>query len=212
MAFCPIDLPSWERREYFEHYMNAVPCTYALTVPLDVTALEGLPLYPALLWALTTAVNRVPQFRTGLKDGVPGVFSEMHPAYTVLDPESKRFSAIWTEYHPVYGVFAQRVEEDIARYGRTGKLFPKAGQPDNTFDVSMAPWLDFTAFTLNLYDSRRHTLPIFTLGKREERDGKKILPLAIQVHHAVCDGYHVGQFVEHLRQIIEQHDWRNLSC
>ncbi|MBR6751570.1 MAG: type A chloramphenicol O-acetyltransferase, partial [Clostridia bacterium] len=28
-------------------------------------------------------------------------------------------------------------------------------------------------------------------------------PLAIQVHHAVCDGYHVGLFVEKLQKHID---------
>ncbi|CDX00004.1 CatA-like O-acetyltransferase [Desulfitobacterium hafniense] len=28
-----------------------------------------------------------------------------------------------------------------------------------------------------------------------------MLPLAIQCHHAVCDGYHVGKFVEALRSM-----------
>ena len=46
-------------------------------------------------------------------------------------------------------------------------------------------------------------LPIFTMGKYFERDGKRMLPLAIQVHHAVCDGYHVGMFVERLQGYID---------
>ena len=29
-----------------------------------------------------------------------------------------------------------------------------------------------------------------------------MLPLAIQVHHAVCDGYHVGRFIEVLQEKI----------
>ena len=36
-----------------------------------------------------------------------------------------------------------------------------------------------------------------------EREGKRMLPLAIQVHHAVCDGYHVGVFVERLQGYID---------
>lgn len=36
-----IDIASWPRREYFEHYMNAVPCTYSMTVRLDITNLRG---------------------------------------------------------------------------------------------------------------------------------------------------------------------------
>ena len=43
-------------------------------------------------------------------------------------------------------------------------------------------------------------------GKYFEQEGKRFLPLAIQVHHAVCDGYHVGLFVEKLqRKIAEFH-------
>ena len=41
------------------------------------------------------------------------------------------------------------------------------------------------------------------LGKYVEADGKRMLPLAIQVHHAVCDGYHVGKFIELLQAGID---------
>ena len=34
-------------------------------------------------------------------------------------------------------------------------------------------------------------------------DGKRFLPLAIQVHHAVCDGYHMGAFVERLQEYVD---------
>ena len=39
MAFHPIEKESWDRREYFDHYFTAVPCTYSMTVKLDVTRL-----------------------------------------------------------------------------------------------------------------------------------------------------------------------------
>lgn len=32
-----IDLGSWPRRQHFEHYRSVAPCTYAMTVELDVT-------------------------------------------------------------------------------------------------------------------------------------------------------------------------------
>ncbi|MBQ3391277.1 MAG: chloramphenicol O-acetyltransferase CatP [Clostridia bacterium] len=207
MAFHPIDLTRWDRREYFTHYMDAVPCTYSLTVPLDVTTVMGAPLYPVMLWLLTRSVNAVSEFRTAIRDGLPGIYDEMHPAYTVMDWETKRFSSIWTPFDEDFDRFRTAYEADVAQYGSSGKLFPKAGQPENCFDVSMAPWLDFTAFHLHLYDSRRHTLPIFTLGHLEEREGKKLLPLAIQAHHAVCDGYHVGLFLEYLRQELADRSW-----
>ena len=53
-------------------------------------------------------------------------------------------------------------------------------------------------------DDGKFLLPIFTMGKCFERDGKHLLPLSIQVHHAVCDGYHVGLFVEKLQSKIDR--------
>ena len=43
-------------------------------------------------------------------------------------------------------------------------------------------------------------------GKTFEENGKTMLPLAIQVHHAVCDGYHVGKFIETLQANINKFD------
>ncbi len=33
-------------------------------------------------------------------------------------------------------------------------------------------------------------------------DGRIVLPLAVQVHHAVCDGFHICRFVNELQELI----------
>ena len=78
MEFCRVDRAAWPRNEYFEHYFSNTPCTYSMTVKLDVTNIEekGLKYYPALLYALTTVVNRHEEFRTALDaEGQVGIFS-----------------------------------------------------------------------------------------------------------------------------------------
>lgn len=37
MEYRIIDLEHWKRREYFEHYRQAVPCIYSMTVQVDIT-------------------------------------------------------------------------------------------------------------------------------------------------------------------------------
>ena len=70
MEFIKIDRNAWIREEYFEHYISHVPCTYSMTVKLDITALKsrGQKLYPAMLYYLSTIVNRHPEFRTAFAD------------------------------------------------------------------------------------------------------------------------------------------------
>lgn len=45
--------------------------------------------------------------------------------------------------------------------------------------------------------------PIFTMGKFEEEGGKILLPLAVQLHHAVCDGFHLCRLVNELQDLLE---------
>ena len=74
---------------------------------------------------------------------------------------------------------------------------PPAGK--NLFNVSCIPWSSFTGFNLNLQNGYDYFLPIFTIGKYFSDGGKMRLPLAVQVHHAVCDGYHLSRFINGLQ-------------
>ena len=199
MAFHLIDIENWNRKEFYEHFINEVVCSYSITVNLDITGLGDARLYPAMIWLLTKTVNEMPEFRTSLtKDGL-GIYDSMHPMYTVFNKENKNFSGIWSYYSENYMEFLKNYDEDVRVYSKSTRYAPKDGTPENSFNISMVPWLEFTSCNLNVYDDGKFLLPIFTMGKYFERDGKRLLPLAIQVHHAVCDGYHVGLFVEKLQ-------------
>lgn len=88
-----------------------------MTVKLDITALrrQGVKLYPAMLYALATVVNRHEEFRTALNEaGEPGIYDRMMPCYTVFHRDSETFSNIWTEYDPDFPRFLHHYEQDPA--------------------------------------------------------------------------------------------------
>lgn len=199
-----IDLENWERREYYEHFIKNVVCSYSVTVNIDITNLKGNSLYPAMIWLLTKTVNDMPEFRTCLTEEGPGIYDSMHPMYTVFNKEKKNFSGIWSYFSEDYSEFLENYQADVQKYSTSTRYAPKEGTPANSFNISMVPWLEFTAMNFNVYDEGKFLLPIFTMGKFFERDGKRYLPLAIQVHHAVCDGYHIGLFVEKLNEYIDR--------
>ena len=39
MSFKIIDLEKYDRKEHFIHYLNNVPCSYSMTVNIDITDL-----------------------------------------------------------------------------------------------------------------------------------------------------------------------------
>lgn len=206
----PVALDTWPRRRHFEHYLRHVPCTFAITVELDVTdfvavmADSPLKTYPAQIWALATVVNRHEEFRLFLtEDGSPAVWDVVHPSFTVFNPERETFASVWVPYEADLLVFHQAAAQVLATYRTATDLFPQGDPPPNTFDVSSLPWTSFTGFTLDIRDGHRHLAPIVTLGRYVRRDGRALMPVALQVHHAAADGFHASRLLADFAEQLE---------
>lgn len=207
MNFKIIDRKNWDREEYFNHYFSNIPCTYSMTVKLDITKIinSKQKIYPTMLYFISKVVNNHKEFRMALtQNGEVGFYDELFPCYTVFHKDTELFSNIWTEYSHDYETFCKSYQRDIDEFGSINKMEAKPNTPNNTFPVSMIPWVSFEGFNLNLQKGYDYLLPIFTMGKYYEESGKYIIPLSIQVHHAVCDGFHLCRFINELKSFIEQ--------
>lgn len=210
----PIDLDSWPRREAFEHYRGRVPCTYAITVDLDVTAtVDALrrarrKTYLAQIWALSAIVNRREEFRMTLDDhGAPATWDTLHPAFTVFNAERETFASVWSPYREDFAAFHDEAAEVLAHHRTATAMFPQTDMPDNVFDVSSLPWTSFTGFSLQIRDGWEHLRPIFTIGRHHEVQGRTLMPLSIQIHHAAADGFHTARLVTDLQKVFDEPAW-----
>lgn len=206
LGFKLIDLEHWPRREHFEAYCRNTPCTWSMTVQLDVTKLvrSGAKIYPALLYACGRVANRHEEFRMSLDaDGRPGVWDELHTSYTVFHKDTETFSCLWTPYMEDPAEYYAAYQRDIERWGRVEGFEPQPDMPKNIYYASMLPWESFEGFNLNLQKGWEFLLPTFTFGRYTEHDGRFTLPFAIQVHHAACDGFHACRFIAELRQTLD---------
>lgn len=211
MSFKLIDLSTWNRKEYFDHYLHEVPCFYSMTLNLNITHLhkaikaKNIKLYPVTIYLLSLIVNQHEEFRMAIdKNGNVGRFDLLHPSYTIFQKEGETFTNIWTEYSADFQKFYDAYLRDVEKYGDVKSFLAKPNEPDNIFTVSSIPWVSFTGFNLNLPKGNSYLLPIFTTGKFFEQNGQILLPFAIQIHHAVCDGYHVAKFIGDLQAAIDQ--------
>lgn len=199
--FHKVDLAKWPREKTYRHFTEEVPCTYSMCVNLNVTKLLStvkkleLKFFPVFLYGLTSAVNRHQEFRMGKNEkGEPGYHDTVSPSYTVFDEKTESFSTVWTEYSASFSEFYRAYLADVQLAGW------KEGRPQNLFDVSCIPWASFTGFHLNIGGGYDYLPPIFTIGKYYEQGGEFFLPLAIQVHHGVCDGFHASRLVNELQE------------
>lgn len=204
-AFTPIDLNTWERKEHFLHYHNRVPCSFSLTVKLDISPLKkkGLPVQPALLFAFTQIINKHVEFRIAFdKNKNLGFYEYLIPSFAFFHPQTQTFSTLWTEHQADFNTFLTQYRQDIALFGNNTQLEAKPNTPDYVFNVSTLPWCSFESFQLHLPMGNDYFIPIFTLGKYYPEGNRTLIPFAMQAHHAVCDGFHVCRFINELQQYL----------
>lgn len=201
MSFTVINLEKWERTEVFNHYLSQ-QTSFSITKEIEITALYNFlkandhSFYLGFLYLVTTIANQETNFRMSLnRQGQLGYWETLSPLYTIFDKETQQFSTLATEYSPNFNLFKKNYLADLTAFSNPGKLFPQKTLPENVINVSMVPWTSFTGFNLNVNNGQNYLLPIVTGGKFIFQEHKLFLPISLQVHHAVCDGFHAAKFL-----------------
>lgn len=209
MNFQLIDRENWNRKPYFEHYLK-LDCNYSVTANIEITTLLGhlrkkeVKFYPALIYIFSKTINALKAFRTCFRaDGKLGYWEILNPSYTIFHQDDQTFSSIWTDYSDDFQIFYQNYLQDMDRFAGIKGLDVKENLPENTFHLSNVPWVSFTSLNLNIKHDSPYLLPILTCGKYFYENNRTLLPVSLQVHHGVCDGYHIGAFMEKVQQLAD---------
>ena len=196
-----IDRMTWDREPIFSHFIHTLRCVMSMTVEIDVTdfckalRVKGYQFYPALLWAVSAAINSREEFRMCYNEaGEVGTWDFVSPYYAHFHKEDEKFVKLWTEYDSDFFTFHKRFLQDKVRY-ESCRGFDVTQIPPNTFDVSCLPWAHYSSFDLHVFDSGTYLAPVVTWGKyTADKHGRITLPLTMNIHHAVADGYHLCRF------------------
>lgn len=202
-----INTETWERGELFRFYIEKLRNVMSMTVDTDVTKLvsfvraHGLKFYPAMMWAVSKAVNGRAEFRYGWKDGNLVRWDNVSPYYADFHGEDERFVKLVTEYSGDLSEFHARFLADRERY-KDLRAFDLKEIPPNTFDVSCLPWVRYRSFDIHVFDEGRYLAPVVTWGRFETENGKTVMPLSVNIHHAVADGWHLSRLFADVQEII----------
>lgn len=206
-GYTPVDLSHWPRKEHFEVFQSFAQSTINQTLELDITALHkhiknvGWKFYPTIIFLISKIVNSHAEFRMAIKDNELVIWDEIHPQYTIFHNETETFSSLWSHYDGNIHHFHQVYSEDVTRYGDNLAYWPKEQSLENVFFISAIPWVTFTSFNVNVANMQNFFSPMFTLGKYHQKEEKMVLPLAVQVHHSVCDGFHLARLYNELQAL-----------
>jgi chloramphenicol O-acetyltransferase type A len=142
------------------------------------------------------AINQIENFRYRLIDEDIWLFDRIHASTTIGRPDNSFGFALF-EYTENFTTFQKNAEIQIAEVQKTCGL--KVTDDAKRFDVihyTTLPWFSFTSFRHEKNVNSKESIPKIAFGKFFEYNGKKMLPVSVNVNHGLADGYHVGKYLE----------------
>lgn len=207
MNYTIIDLNEWSRGSLFRFYIEKMRMVMSLTVDVDVTNLKAysdkskIDFYSLMLWVVSKVINSHDEFKYSWDDKDNLIkWDYVSPSYTDFHSEDESFTKMLTEYSDDLHTFCDRIAADRELHKDDRALLDN--QSLNFFDVSCLPWVRYKHFDIHVFDEGKFLAPVVTWGKYEPVDGKLTMPLTMNIHHAVADGFHLSRFFNEVQELI----------
>lgn len=201
-----IDLNSWVRKDQYLFFSQFEEPFFGVTVSIDCTVAyqyakeRGISFFQYYLYQALKAANLIENFRYRIIDKEIYLFDEVHASPTVPRPDGT-FGFSYIDYSDNETVFYTNATRIIEAVKQASGLIP-AVSGENVIHFSALPWIKFTSVSHARCFSFADSSPKITFGKIVEENGRKLLPVAVHVHHALADGYHVGLFIEQFQTLM----------
>lgn len=203
-----LDLTTWSRRDLYEFFIDYAQPYFNVCARVDITNLVAfvrkradLRISVALHYFSLRLANEIEPFRYRLKEKEVYVYDDVHGGTTVLLP-NESFAYAYFDYQRDFEEFASGMTRAVDEVrGGTGALKPT--MRDDVIYHTTLPWMSFTSFMHARNKGRGESIPRIVFGKFEEDNSRLMLPLSVEVHHALMDGIHVGRFMNRFAEAAE---------
>lgn len=204
-----LDLATWSRKELFDFFIDYSNPYFNVCARVDITNLvsfvrrrSDLRISIALHYFALRLANEIEPFRYRLKDKEVFVYDVVHGGTTVLLP-NESFAYAYFEYQRDFEKFARDMRQAVDEV-RNGDGILKPTMRDDVIYHTTLPWMSFTSFAHARNKGRGESIPRIVFGKFAEENSRLMLPISIEVHHALMDGIHVGRFLTRFEEAAVQ--------
>ena len=203
-----IDLATWNRREHFELFQKYDVPFWSVSANVDVTRSyrwckeHGRSFAIAYHWAAMKAANEIDALKMRIENDMPVLFDTIHMSTTIARPDGT-FGFSFTAFDPDFEVFHAAADVEANRVQNETGL----KSPYSEIDVVYCTVLRKVRFTMFEHAHSRGdgaAIPFLAFGESFEENGKRLLPTALRVHHALVDGQHVGRFYERMEEVLNK--------
>ncbi|MFT7486269.1 MAG: chloramphenicol O-acetyltransferase type A [Candidatus Paceibacteria bacterium] len=198
-----LDLSEWPRRTQFEFFRGyELPFfNICAEVPVGQTLAwcrEKDQSFALACWYLCQrAVNSIEPFRYRMRDDRVWVHDQVRVAMTALNSD-ETFRFCYLDHAHSFASFCEQATAVLERPA-TDSMDDRPGD-DGVIHGSTLPWVRFTGIAHARRLTKEDSVPKIVFGKYGQREGEVMMPVSVEVHHALMDGLHASRFFEHIER------------
>jgi len=103
------------------------------------------------------------------------------------------------DYTPEFRCFHEQGLR-VLEVARTGRSFEPRLDRDDLIHYSVVPWISFTSVSHPRRWGGEDSIPKIVFGKHFAAGSARLMPVSVEVHHALVDGLHLGRFFERFEE------------
>ena len=196
-----LDVMNWARRDVFEFFRGFDKPYFNICTRLDVTSLLALvrsrrdaSVSLACHYLALRAANEIEPFRYRLREGKVLIHDVIHGGTIVLLP-NESIALAYFDYDKDFAKFALGAHRAIKEAESGNEGFRPRISDDARIHFTTLPWLAFTSFSHARNWGREDSVPKIAFGKFTREQERILMPISVEVHHALMDGLHVGRYI-----------------
>jgi chloramphenicol O-acetyltransferase type A len=203
-----LNINNWERKDHYHFFKQFEEPFFGVCVNIDCTIAYAkakeltTSFFLYYLYQSLAAANQIEPFRYRISNEEVLIYDAVNASPTINRPDGT-FGFSYIDYYPTFNAFVIAAKKEIDRVQNSTGLVP-AISGENVIHYSSVPWISFTSLSHARAFSFKDSCPKITFGKIVEADGKKQMPVSIHVHHALMDGFHVGQYIDRFQTLMNQ--------
>jgi len=204
-----LDLANWVRRDLFEFFIGFDKPYFNICARLDISNLLALlrrrsnvSVSLAYHYFALRIANEIEPFRYRLREGKVIVHDVINGGTTVL-LANESFTFAYFDYEEDFEKFVLEAGRAV-KEAQTGNHPFQPTSRDDTVYFTVLPWVSFTSFSHARNWGREDSVPRIAFGKFTKENDRILLPISVEVHHALMDGLHVGQYLARLEEALRK--------
>ena len=196
-----LDIETWTRRSHFDLFKTYDNPYFNIGTSVDVTPLlnltranKNISFFIAYHFLSIKAANEVEPFRYRLQGERVLVYERIHAGTIILLPDES-FTFAYFDYDENFEAFHTNAKATIDRALTGGPRLDERASRDDLIHHSVVPWITFTSVSHARKRGQDDSVPKIAFGKYGLVGDRVMMPVSVEVHHALMDGLHVGRYL-----------------